>query len=166
MELNLKVISKDISLLLWGTGKTICTAESCSAGRVAAMLTTPAGSSTYFKGGLVCYADELKEKLLGVSPELIAEQTAVSEEVARQMATGALQLFGCDFSVAVTGFAGPGGGTAENPVGTVWVAVASGKRVVTQKVFNDLGRDGNVELAVEAVSVLLRDFLKEELGKK
>lgn len=166
MELNQKVISKEINLLLWDTEKTLCTAESCSAGRVAAILTTPPGSSKYFKGGLVCYADELKEKYLGVSPELIAEQTAVSEDVVRQMASGALDLFGCDFSVAVTGFAGPGGGTPENPVGTIWIAVASKKRVLTQKVFNDLGRDENVMFAVEAATTLLRDFLKEELGKK
>lgn len=150
---------------MWGKNKTISTAESCSAGRIAAILTLHAGSSDYFKGGLVCYTDELKEKFLNVNADLIAEHSAVNEEVARQMVLGAVDLFGTDYAVAVTGFAGPTGGTEENPVGTVWIAVGSRERIQTVKVFNTLGRDENVTLAVEAAMTLLHDFLKDELEK-
>lgn len=166
MELNLKFSSKEINRLMWQSGKTLSTAESCSSGRIATILTTPAGSSLYFKGGLVCYADELKVNFLGVSQELIDEKTAVCEEVAQQMVKGANKMFGTDYAVAITGFAGPGGGTEESPVGTIWIAVGSSKRIVCQKVFNQLGRDENVELATEAAMSLLVAFLKEELEKE
>lgn len=165
MELNLKVISKDINQLMWGKNKTISTAESCSAGRIASILTLHPGSSDYFKGGLVCYSDEVKEKFLNVSADLIAEKSAVNEEVAKQMVLGALDMFGTDYAVAVTGFAGPTGGTEENPIGTVWIAVGSRERIETQKVFNALGREENVEVAVNAAMALLQTFLKEELEK-
>lgn len=165
MELNLKVISKDINRLMWDKEKTISTAESCSAGRIATILTVPAGSSDYFKGGLVCYTDELKTKYLNVSADLIAEKSAVNEEVAKQMVLGAITLFGSDYGIAVTGFAGPTGGTEEEPVGTVWIAVGSRERILTKKVYNTLGRDENVTLAVEAAMVLLRDFLNKEFEK-
>jgi nicotinamide-nucleotide amidase len=166
MELNLKIASKEINQLMWSSGKTISTAESCSAGRIATILTIPAGSSVYFKGGLVCYADEMKEKFLGVSAEIIAEKTAVCEEVARQMVIGANEMFGSDYSIAITGFAGPGGGTEESPVGTIWIAIGSKEKIITQKVFNDLGRDENMAIATETAIGMLVNFLSEELEKK
>ena len=165
MELNLKVTSKEINQLMWTSGQTIATAESCSAGRLSAILTTPPGSSLYYKGGLVCYSDEIKKRYLGVSQELLNEKTSVSEEVASQMVSGALKMFSSDYAVAITGYAGPGGGTEENPVGTVWIAVGNNNRIVTKKIFNDLGRDENVTIATEAAMSILRDFLKEELEK-
>ncbi|MDD4760268.1 MAG: CinA family protein [Bacteroidaceae bacterium] len=166
MELNLKVASKEISQLMWSSGKTLSTAESCSAGRIATILTIPAGSSVYFKGGLVCYADEMKEKFLGVSKEIIAEKTAVCEDVARQMVIGANEMFGSDYSIAITGFAGPGGGSEESPIGTIWIAIGSKDHIKTQKVFNDLGRDENTTIATETAISMLIDFLTEELEKK
>lgn len=165
MELNLKFVGKEINLLMWKLGKTLSTAESCSAGRIASALTVSAGSSQYFKGGIVCYADEIKVKYLGVDEKLLEENTAVCEEVARQMVIGANKMFGTDYSIAVTGFAGPGGGTEENPVGTVWIALGSNDNIVTEKVFNELGRDENTTLAIEAAIHLLRDFLKQEIEK-
>lgn len=104
-------------------GRTIATAESCTAGMVAARLTDRAGSSAYVAGGVVSYSNEAKMGLLGVDPTLLAEHGAVSEPVAEAMAAGALRRFGADTAVAITGIAGPGGGTLEKPVGTVCFSV-------------------------------------------
>ncbi|BBZ33564.1 competence/damage-inducible protein A [Mycolicibacterium confluentis] len=105
-------------------GRTIATAESCTAGLVAARLTDRPGSSAYVMGGAVVYSNEAKSELLGVDPALIAAHGAVSEPVAEAMAAGALRRFGVDTAVAITGIAGPGGGSAEKPVGTVCFTVA------------------------------------------
>lgn len=112
-------------------GRRIATAESCTAGMLAARLTDRAGSSGYVAGGVVAYANEAKVGLLGVDAALIAEYGAVSAEVAEAMAAGALDRFGADTTVAITGVAGPGGGTEDKPVGTVWfcVQVAGGPTV-------------------------------------
>ena len=112
-------------------GRRIATAESCTAGMLAARLTDRAGSSGYVAGGVVAYANEAKVGLLGVDAALIAEYGAVSAEVAEAMAAGALDRFGADTTVAITGVAGPGGGTEDKPVGTVWfcVQVAGGPMV-------------------------------------
>jgi nicotinamide-nucleotide amidase len=112
-------------------GRRIATAESCTAGMLAARLTDRAGSSGYVAGGVVAYANEAKVGLLGVDAALIAECGAVSAEVAEAMAVGALDRFGADTAVAITGIAGPGGGTEDKPVGTVWfcVQVAGGPTV-------------------------------------
>ncbi|QLL05225.1 competence/damage-inducible protein A [Mycobacterium vicinigordonae] len=104
-------------------GRRIATAESCTAGLLAARLTDRPGSSDYVMGGVVSYSNQAKAELLGVDPALIEEQGAVSEPVARAMAAGALKRFGADTAVAITGIAGPGGGTPEKPVGTVCFTV-------------------------------------------
>jgi nicotinamide-nucleotide amidase len=108
------------------TGRRIATAESCTAGLLAARLTDRPGASGYLAGGVVAYANEAKAQLLGVDPTLIAEHGAVSAEVAEAMAAGALERFDADTAVAVTGVAGPGGGTEDKPVGTVWFCVRVG----------------------------------------
>jgi nicotinamide-nucleotide amidase len=107
-------------------GRRIATAESCTAGMVAARLTDRPGSSDYVAGGVVAYSNEAKAQLLGVDPALIQAHGAVSEPVAEAMAMGALQRFGADTAVATTGIAGPGGGTAQKPVGTVCFSVMLG----------------------------------------
>ena len=106
------------------TGRRIVTAESCTAGMLSARLTDRAGSSAYVAGGVVAYANDVKTAMLGVDPALIAAHGAVSSEVAEAMAAGGLARFGADTAVAITGVAGPGGGTEDKPVGTVWFCVA------------------------------------------
>lgn len=116
-------------------GRRIATAESCTAGLLAARLTDRPGSSAYVAGGVVAYANEAKVALLGVESGLIAEHGAVSAEVAEAMAAGALDRFDADTAVAITGVAGPGGGSEDKPVGTVWFCVAlSGGLTVTRRV--------------------------------
>jgi len=114
-------IDEQVAALL--SGRRIATAESCTAGMLAARLTDRAGSSAYVTGGVVAYANEAKVALLEVDSALIAEHGAVSAEVAEAMAAGAIRRFGVDTAVAITGVAGPGGGTEDNPVGTVWFTV-------------------------------------------
>ena len=115
------------------TGRRIATAESCTAGLVAARLTDRPGSSAYVAGGAVTYANDAKSVVLGVDPALIAEHGAVSAPVAEAMASGAIDRFGADTAVAITGVAGPGGGTPDKPVGTVWFSVMlRGGPVVTR----------------------------------
>lgn len=115
------------------SGRRIATAESCTAGMLAARLTDRPGSSDYVAGGVVAYANEAKAGMLGVDPALIAEHGAVSGEVAEAMAAGALDRLDADTAVAITGVAGPGGGTEDKPVGTVWFCVAlRGRAPVTR----------------------------------
>jgi nicotinamide-nucleotide amidase len=114
-------VDEQVAALL--AGRTIATAESCTAGMVAARLTDRAGSSAYVMGGAVVYSNEAKSELLGVDPALIEAHGAVSEPVAEAMAAGALRRFGVDTAVAITGIAGPGGGSKEKPVGTVCFTV-------------------------------------------
>jgi nicotinamide-nucleotide amidase len=115
--------------LLLASGKTLAVAESCTGGLLAGSITAVAGCSRYFLGGVVAYHNAAKERALGVPPSLVAAHGAVSGEVALAMAEGALSRFGADIAIATTGVAGPGGGTREKPVGTVWVAVADRRGV-------------------------------------
>jgi nicotinamide-nucleotide amidase len=116
------LVDDQVAALL--AGRRIATAESCTAGLIAARLADRPGASAYLAGGVVAYANDIKSAALGVDPELIDTHGAVSEPVAEAMAAGGLQRFGADTAIAVTGIAGPGGGTAEKPVGTVCFSVA------------------------------------------
>ena len=118
--------------LLRQRGMTMSTAESCTGGNIAHELTAIAGSSDYFMGSVVSYHRNVKQNQLGVSASDIDQYGVVSETVARQMVDGVCQLLGTDCAVATTGVAGPGGGTPDTPVGTVWMAARCGDRVVTQ----------------------------------
>jgi nicotinamide-nucleotide amidase len=114
----------ELAARLTERGQRLVTAESCTGGWVAKVCTDRPGSSAWFLGGVVVYDNELKARLLGVAPATLASDGAVSEAVVTQMAIGALHRLGGDLSVAVSGIAGPDGGTAEKPVGTVWFAWA------------------------------------------
>jgi len=164
MELDLKFVSKEINEMLWRDHKTLSTAESCTAGRIASIITAVPGSSNYFTGGLICYADEMKEELLGVEASVIEEKTAVCEEVVRQMVIGANKLFHTDYAVAISGYAGPGGpdgGKSGVIVGTIWIAVGNAEKTVTCMIEEDNGRDKNLASATKTAMHMLRDYLKE-----
>jgi len=142
---------------------SLVTAESCTGGYIGHLLTSLPGSSAVYKGGAVSYSNELKVKLLGVKPETLEKFGAVSEQVALEMALGAQKEFQADYSVAVTGIAGPDGGTVEKPVGTVWIAVA-GKQGVKAKLFNfGKVRIPNIERSAANALVMLFYLLKDEL---
>jgi nicotinamide-nucleotide amidase len=112
--------------LLRALGKTVGTAESCTAGLLAASFTDIPGSSSWYRGGVVVYSDELKSELAGVMPETISAHGAVSEEVSRELARGARARCGADYGIGITGIAGPGGGSVEKPVGLVHLALDDG----------------------------------------
>jgi nicotinamide-nucleotide amidase len=138
-------------------GKRVAVAESCTGGLVAKRITDRPGSSAVFAGGIIAYADEVKMRELGVSGEDLAREGAVSEAVARQMALGVAERFGVEASIGVTGVAGPGGGTPEKPVGTVWVAVALGGIVQAHRLSLFGDRQAIRERAAqEALTRLLR----------
>ena len=113
-------------------GKTLATAESCTGGNIASLLTAQAGASAYFRGGVVAYSNEVKECVLGVKHKTLDAFGAVSEETVREMVEGVRTRLGADYAIATTGIAGPTGGTPEKPVGTVWIAVCSKDKTVTQ----------------------------------
>ena len=142
--------------LLRINGKTITTAESCTGGYIAHLITSVSGSSNYFKGGVVCYSNDIKVKDLGVEREKIKQYGAVSEEVVKQMALGALNRYETDFAIATSGIAGPTGGSEDKPVGSVWIALAS-KDGVSAFNFNfGNNRERNIRRSALAALNLLR----------
>jgi nicotinamide-nucleotide amidase len=122
-----------IGKLLKAKNKTVCTAESCTGGEIAHMLTSVPGSSAYYKGSVIAYANSVKTQLLGVQDDTIEKNGAASEKVVQDMAIGARALFKTDYAAATSGIAGPDGGTDAKPVGTIWIAVASEKGIVSEK---------------------------------
>jgi PncC family amidohydrolase len=125
MSLQNKFLSKELNDKFWKEGLTLATAESCTAGNIAAMITAIPGSSHFYKGGIIAYSDEVKKNLLGVNPETLEKHGAVSEEVVIEMAKGAMKSMNSNCAVATSGIAGPTGGTPDKPVGTVWIAWAT-----------------------------------------
>jgi nicotinamide-nucleotide amidase len=129
-------IQVQIVRLLTERGETLALAESCTGGCIAHLLTNVPGASTVFPAGFVTYSEEAKRKFLGVSPDTLARHGAVSEPVAREMADGARRVSGADYGLAVTGIAGPSGGSPDKPVGTVFIAAAGLRETVVQRQFN------------------------------
>lgn len=162
MSVETKVISKEISELMWKDGRTLSTAESCTAGNIAAAITAVPGSSHYYKGGVVAYANQVKENLLRVNVDTIETYGVVSEETVCEMVKGAMETLNTDYAIATSGVAGPGGGTPEIPVGTIWIAAGSRNKIVTLKLDGDEGRDQNIARATSSALHLIRDLLKEE----
>lgn len=113
-------------------GKTLCTAESCTGGGIGAALTAIPGSSSVYKGGIISYTNEIKQKLLGVNPVLLKNLGAVSAPIAEAMALGAKRVLDADIAVSVTGLAGPGGDDKGNPVGRVFIGYADEKRILSR----------------------------------
>lgn len=162
IDFESKVVSREVSQLLWEMEKTVGTAESCTGGRIAEALISIPGASKYFKGGIVCYVDEIKQRLLNVDAQVLEEQTAVCEEVARQLVKGACHILNTDYAIAATGYAGPTGGTKDIPIGTIWLACGTPEKQVAVKVEEDHGRDINLAIATNKAMQLFLNFLKEE----
>jgi nicotinamide-nucleotide amidase len=146
-----------IGKLLKEKKQTICTAESCTGGRIAQLLTSISGSSAYYKGSVIAYDNKVKIEVLKVSGTKIKRYGAVSEEVVEEMAKGARELLKTDYSVATSGIAGPDGGTEDKPVGTIWIAVASVKGIVTEKHLFWYDRISNIDRFSTAALSLLRN---------
>ena len=143
--------------LLKKKGLTVSTAESCTGGNVAHLITQVAGSSQYFTGAVVSYDNSVKRKLLGVPQAILDEFGAVSRETVEQMAVGAAQLLGTDCAIATSGIAGPSGGTPEKPVGTVWMAAKCGDKLVTERKLFFGDRNRVIERAsFHAILMLIR----------
>jgi nicotinamide-nucleotide amidase len=142
--------------------KTISTAESCTGGAIASLITSVPGSSAYFEGSVVSYSYEIKEILLGVKKETLEKFGAVSEETVREMLAGLLEKMKTDFGIAVSGIMGPGGGLPGKPVGTVWVAVGSKERQMVKVLKQRFDRLKNIEVTSVMALNLMRTFLLQE----
>ena len=164
-EVKCARLEREIGPLLVAAGKTVSTAESCTGGLLAARITSLPGSSRYFVGGVVAYANAVKERQLDVSAETLRRHGAVSAPVARQMAGGVRRRLRTDFGVAVTGIAGPGGGTRTKPVGLVYVAVAGPTACRVRKCLFKGGRAEVRKAAAETALGMLRNMLGKQGAK-
>ena len=143
-------------------GLTIGTAESCTGGNIARMITSVSGSSAYFSGSIVSYSNEVKSTLLGVSEDILIEHGAVSEQVVEEMLEGAMRQLKTDLAIAVSGIAGPTGGSEEKPVGTVYIGISSQKRKWVKHFQFASKRSVNIEITSVIALVMLRKFLHDE----
>ena len=141
---------------------SISVAESCTSGLVASKITSISGSSAYFKGGIIAYQNEIKVNVLGVSQRLIDEKTEVSSEVVEQMALNVQDKFYSDFSVASSGYAGPLGGTEKNPIGTVFIAIATQSEVISGKFYFSGIRESIVNQVTDESLIMLIEKIKKE----
>ena len=162
------IVAEDIPLedalgkLLLSKNKSMATAESCSGGYIAHLVTAIPGSSAYFKGTVVAYAYDVKEDVLGVQHATLETKGAVSEETVTEMLKGLLQQTTADYGIATSGVMGPGGGTDDKPVGTVWVAVGSREKVIAKKLHFRFDRLKNIELTATNALLMLFQFIKAE----
>ncbi|MFA9391350.1 MAG: competence/damage-inducible protein A [Prolixibacteraceae bacterium] len=148
--------------LLKKKGETLVTAESCTGGFIAHSITSVPGSSSWFKGAVVAYSNEVKINLLQVNQQTIEEHGAVSQLVVEQMAIGALQLMNCDYAIATSGIAGPDGGSEEKPVGTVWIAVAGHNNSIVKRYNFANNRERNIIRSSQTALDLLRLMLLKQ----
>lgn len=151
-----------VAKLLKRYKKTVSTAESCTGGYIASLITAKPGASEYYNGSVVSYSYQAKEDLLGVEKNVLESLGAVSEQVVTQMAKGAMENLKTDYTIAVSGIMGPGGGTDDKPVGTVWVAVGSNQKINTQKFQFRFDRERNIILTATNALNLLRKLILEE----
>ena len=157
LQLKIRELAERLVVLCTKQGLTLGMADSCTGGLVAAAITDVPGSSAVFRGGIVSYANEIKENVLGVSSATLAAVGAVSEQTAAEMTNGARHVLSCDFSVATTGIAGPGGGTAEKPVGLVYLAVSSAKNgllTCSRKLFEGNRAEVRIQTVYTALEML------------
>ncbi len=143
------------------TGKTLSTAESCTGGLLGGAITSIPGASRIFKGGVVCYSNEAKKKLLGLPEETLQHHGAVSRETATALLDGVIRLFGSHYGMAVTGIAGPSGGSTGKPVGTVYIAVGDARRRLVRRFLFPGDRENVRSRAVNSAAAMLLQFTKE-----
>ncbi|MEI6949344.1 competence/damage-inducible protein A [Paraflavisolibacter sp. H34] len=151
-----------VSQMLKGKKKFIATAESCTGGYLAHLFTSLPGASVSYKGGVVSYANDAKENILGVEHATLVKHGAVSEETIKEMVQGVLERLNADYAIATSGIMGPEGGTLQKPVGTVWIAVASRQNLETAKLFFRYDRRRNIELTANAALNMLRKLMVQE----
>lgn len=148
--------------LLAATGRVLACAESCTGGMLGAYVTAIPGSSAFYTGGIICYSNEVKNAVLGVPSDILSSYGAVSEQCAKKMALGALKLPFANVSVAITGIAGPTGGSEDKPVGLVFIAVASQSGVTVSKNIFQSDRQGTREASVMKAFEMLEELLLSE----
>jgi PncC family amidohydrolase len=159
----MRINNQELSELFLASGMTLALAESCTGGMIASRITDIPGCSSWFRGGVVAYHNDIKEKLLGVTSDNLQRYGAVSEQVARSMAEGAIVSLDSDIALAVTGIAGPDGGTAEKPVGTVFIAVADRYACIVEKYYFEGSREMiRQNTAEEAFFLLKKRLLQSE----
>jgi nicotinamide-nucleotide amidase len=149
-----------VGKLLKEKNKTVSTAESCTGGYISHLITKVPGSSGYYIGSVISYAYEIKENELGVSHDVITKHGAVSQPVVEQMAKAIRERYKTDYSISASGIAGPGGGTADKPVGTVWIAVATPEKVISEKFLFGNNRERNIQKTANAALNLLKKVLE------
>jgi len=152
-----------IGKLLLMRNASICTAESCTGGNIAKMITSISGSSEYYKGSIVAYSNKVKIRALSVNEETIMKHGAVSQQCVEEMSKGALEMFDTEYAIAVSGIAGPCGGTAEKKVGTIWIAIANKEFVWTEKLVIGADRIRNIQIASVTALNMLRKFIIKKL---
>lgn len=153
-------LAEEVVGLLADRKQSIALAESCTGGLIASNITKVAGASQVFEAGIVCYSNTIKHKILGVSNQVLSEYGAVSEPVVNEMAAGALALANADYAVAVSGVAGPGGGSEEKPVGTVWIAWGKTNGLRSRQFYFPYGREYfQIYVAAVALDLIRRDLL-------
>jgi nicotinamide-nucleotide amidase len=143
-------------------GLTLGTAESCTGGYISQLLTSISGASDYFKGSIVSYSNEIKEEVLGVKSETLKQHGAVSEETVQEMLKGALKNLNVDIAIAVSGVAGPSGGSSEKPVGCVYIGIANQNKSKINRLQFTQNRERNIQLSAITALVMLKKFLLEE----
>ncbi|MFL5763093.1 MAG: competence/damage-inducible protein A [Bacteroidia bacterium] len=153
-----------VGKLLLSGKKTLSTAESCTGGYISHLITKVAGSSAYYIGSVISYAYEIKESELGVPHDVIIKHGAVSQPVVEQMAKAIRERYKTDYSISASGIAGPGGGTEEKPVGTVWIAVATPDKVISEKFMFGNDRQRNIQKTAHAALNMLRKELEEVIN--
>jgi nicotinamide-nucleotide amidase len=164
---NVVVAEEDIPLekailnIMEAGGLKLAVAESCTGGYISQLFTQHPGSSKVFLGGAITYSNKLKERLLDVKKKTLHDYGAVSEETVTEMVKGALKNFKSDYAIAITGIAGPDGGSPEKPVGTVWIGVASSKRTVIKKFTFGNKRVQNIERSAISALSMLNTLLRE-----
>ena len=155
-------LAEVIGRLLTERGKTLAVAESCTGGYIAHLITSVPGSSNYFNGSVTAYSNAIKQSVLQVQDSTLTANGAVSKAVATEMAVGVRKVLNADFAVATTGIAGPDGGTADKPVGTIWIAVANAEKVIAKKfLFGDNRERNIIRSSQTALQMLRRLILKE-----